>query len=420
MAADRRKVLSRWAWRALFAALVVAIGAWIVGQRFKPKPVIAAAVVRGKAVEAVYATGTVEAEDRVTVKAKQSGSIAEIFVKEGHVVKKGDLLARIDNPGVTFDLKRGQADLSAANAQVQRAPQIAALAAQARALEAERDIAKKNLARSTELFGSGALPQAELDAAKSRVDQVEAQIAAIGAQQEAVRIDLGSAAAQKAAVVDSLAARVADTEVRAPEDGVVLAKQCELGEVVSVNQPLFKVGDTSRLVLEVMVDEADVARVFDGTGKEPASVTAISLYAYGQQSFGGKVFDVLPDANRERKAFLVKIRFDAPPPGLRSGMSGEVNIIAREKEGALLAPGQCEESGSVWVVEGGRAKKRSVKIGIRDLLRVEVLEGLDEGAVVVIEGQAALTDGARVSVTMKPNDKFEPMPDVSQPKQSSL
>jgi HlyD family secretion protein len=403
----------------LVVALLAIVGL-VVAQRMKPKPIVGMAVVRGKAVEAVYATGTVEAEDRVTVKAKQSGSIAEIFVKEGRAVRKGDLLARIDNPGVTYDLKRGQADLSAANAQAQRAPQIAALGAQSRALEAERDIAKKNLARTNELFASGALPQAELDAARSRVDQIDAQIAAIKAQEEAVRIDLGSAAAQKAAVVDSLAARVADTEVRAPQDGVVLTKLCELGEVVQPNQPLFKVGDTSRLVLEVMVDEADVARVFDGTGKEPASRAAISLYAYGQQTFKGTVFDVLPDANRDRKAFLVKLRFDAAPPGLRSGMSGEVNIVTREHEGVLLAPSQAEDTGAVWVVEDGRAHKRNVKIGIRDLLRFEVAEGVSEGAVVVTEGQSSLAEGAKVSVTLKQADKLEPMPDLTQPKTQGL
>ena len=406
--------------RIVFVGVVLAIVGFVVSQRFKPKPVSAVSVVRGKAVEAVYATGTVETEDRVTVKAKQSGSIAEIFVREGRAVKKGDLLARIDNPGVTFDLKRGQADLSAANAQASRAPQIAALVAQSHALEAERDMAKKNLGRTTELLGSGAIPQAELDNARSRVDQIEAQIAAIRAQAEAVRIDLGSAAAQKAAVVDSLAARVSDTEVRAPADGVVLTKLCDVGEVVSPNQPLFKVGDTSRLILEVMVDEADVARVFDGTGKEPSSLTAISLYAYGQRSFRGKVFDVLPDANRDRKAFLVKLRFDEPPPGLRSGMSGEVNIVTREREGALLAPSQAEDAGSVWIVEGGRAHKKPVKIGIRDLLRLEVLDGLEEGVVVITEGQAALSEGARVSVTMKANDKLEPSPDASQPNKQSL
>lgn len=94
---------------------LVAVGG-IVAKKLAPLPVVATRVVRGTAVEAVYATGTVEAESRVFVRAKVGGSVAELLVKEGAVVKKGDLLARIDNPVVSYDLERGQAELVAASA----------------------------------------------------------------------------------------------------------------------------------------------------------------------------------------------------------------------------------------------------------------------------------------------------------------
>jgi RND family efflux transporter MFP subunit len=211
-------------------------------------------------------------------------------------------------------------------------------------------------------------------------------------------------------VVESLQARVADTEVRAPQDGVVLAKQVELGEVVAVNQPLFRVGDTARLVLEVMVDEADISRVRDG------SAAAISLYAYAKRTFGGSVFEIEPDANRERKAFLVKIRLDEPPEGLRSGMTAEVNVVVGRKEDVLLAPGESEADGHVWVVEGGRARRKPVSIGARDLLRFEITGGLAEGDVVVVDGQPKLTEGARVVTTVRRMDRLQAVPDPSQPK----
>src|SRR6185369_664233 len=95
------------------AVVILAGGGAVAARRLQPIPVVVTPVVRGKAIDAVYATGTVEADDRVNVKAKTNGSITEILVKEGAPVKKGDLLARIDNPVVAFDLKRGQADLSA-------------------------------------------------------------------------------------------------------------------------------------------------------------------------------------------------------------------------------------------------------------------------------------------------------------------
>lgn len=405
----------------VIAVIALGIGGAVAAKRLQPLPCAVTPVVRGKAVDAVYATGTVEADDRVHVKAKTSGSIAEILVKEGQAVKKGDLLARIDNPVVTFDLKRGQADLSAAAAQAGgNAPQIAALRAQADAIKADLATARADLGRTEALVKGGSIAEADLDRARARVTQLEGQLAANEAQQRALRIDLDANAQRQAAAVQSLASRVSDTEVRSPLDGVVLAKSIEIGEVVAINQTLFKVGDTRKLILEVSVDEADVARVHDGAGGKPASPAAVSLYAFPKEVFRGHVFDVLPDANRDRKAFLVKVRLDAPPAGLRSGMSAEVNIIAREEAGVLLAPSEAEADGSVWVVKGGRAHKQPVTIGIRDLLRVQVQSGLAEGDEVVVEGQDKLTEGARVKATLRPADKLKPVPDQSQPAQTSV
>jgi HlyD family secretion protein len=393
----------------------------IAAKRLQPLPAAVTPVVRGKAVDAVYATGTVEADDRVNVKAKASGSIAEILVKEGQAVKKGDLLARIDNPVVTFDLKRGQADLSAAAAQAgANAPQLAALRAQADAIRADLATARADLGRTEALVKSGSVAEADLDRAKARVTQLEGQLAANEAQQRALRIDLDANAQRQAAAVQSLASRVTDTEVRSPLDGVVLAKNVEIGEVVAINQTLFKVGDTRNLILEVSVDEADVARVRDGAGGTTPSAAAVSLYAFPKEVFKGKVFDVLPDANRDRKAFLVKVRLDKPPPSLRSGMSAEVNIIAREEDGVLLAPSEAEADGAVWVVKGGRAHKQPVTVGIRDLLRVQILSGLGEGDEVVVEGQDKIAEGARVATTLRPADKLKPLPDASQPNQNGI
>jgi HlyD family secretion protein len=402
---------------ALFVALVVAFAV----MRLRAVPVVATPVVRGKAVDAVYATGTVEAQDRVTVKAKSSGSIVELLVSAGSSVKRGDLLARVDNPIVSFDLKRGQADLSAANAQAgTSSPQVAALKAQADGLRAELTTARQDLARAESLAKSGSVTPAELDRQRSRVVQLDATLAANDAQQRALRIDLAANAARQAAAVQSLTSRVTDTEVRAPMDGVILSKAVEIGEVVAVNQPLFRVGDTRSLILEVSVDEADIGRVRDGSGGRPASAVAISLYAFPKDVFRGRVFEVMPDANRERKAFVTKVRFDDPPEGLRSGMSAEVNVIALEKDGALLAPSVAEDGGFVWLVQDGHAHRRAVQTGVRDLLRVELLSGVAEGDLVITEGRDRIEDGTRVIPTVKADDKRAPMPDRTQPGKAAL
>jgi HlyD family secretion protein len=402
------------------AVLLVAAVVFLL-NKLKPVPVTVSPVVRGKAIDAVYATGTVEAEDRVQVKAKSSGSVAEITVKEGAKVKKGDLLARIDNPAVSYDLKRGQADLSAAAAQSGAdAPQLLSLRGQWKAVQAELLSARQDLERIDQLAKSGSISAAEVDRGHARVAQLEGTLSANEAQQRSLRIDLSANTARQAVNVQSLASRVADTEVRAPLDGVVLAKSVELGEVVVINQPLFKVGDVTKLILEVSVDEADIGRVRDGRGGAVSSVVAVSLYAFPKQIYQGHVFEVLPDANRDRKAFLVKVALDSPPDGLRSGMSAEVNIVAGEHEGALLAGTESVTEDGVWLVRDGRAQKQPIKVGFRDLLRAEVLSGLAEGDLVVVSGQEKLTEGMRVATVVRVPDKFEPMPDRTQPGQTSI
>jgi HlyD family secretion protein len=407
--------------RLLVIALLVLVAVLISISRLKPVKVTVAPIVRGKAIDAVYATGTVEAEDRVQVKAKTGGSIAEMRVKKNAAIKKSDLLARIDNPAVSFDLKRGQADLSAATAHSGAdAPQLLSLKGQWKSTDAELGAARQELARIEKLAATGSISSAELDKGRARVAELEGALAANEAQQRALRIDLSANTQRQAANVQSLASRVADTEVRAPLDGVVLSKFVEVGEVVGINQPLFKVGDTRKLILEVSVDEADIGKVREPKAGSPPSSVAVSLYAFPKQIFGGHVFEVLPDANRDRKAFLVKVGLDAPPAGLRSGMSAEVNIIAGQHEGALLADTSAISEDAIWVVEDGRARRRPVTVGVRDLLRAEILVGVKEGELVVVAGHDALAEGARVSPTVKTPDKFESMPDVTQPGQTSL
>ena len=410
----RKSFLRRNLSRIFLVVLALGAAAFFVAGKLKPLPVVAMPVVRGQAIDAVYATGTVEAEDRVQVKAKTSGALAEVLVKEGDRVKKGDLLARIDNPQLSFELKRGKVDLNAASAQGgTTAPQLEALKAQALGIKADLDLAKQDLDRLDKLLASGAVSSSDTDRARARVAQLQATLSANESSQRALRIDLSANTARQAAQVKTLESRVADTDVRAPMDGVVLARSVEVGEVVSVNQTLFKVGDTAQLILEVSVDEADIARVKEPAEREAGSRVAVSLYAFPKTVFAGHVFEVLPDANRERKSFLAKVRLDQPPVGLRSGMSGEVNILIGVKDNALLAPSQAEAEGAVWLVEGSRARKQAVKVGIRDLLRVEILEGLPDDALVVIEGQDKLAEGARVAVTKKEPDRLAPVPEAN-------
>lgn len=389
----------------------VAAAGW---RASRPLPVVATPISRGHAVSAVYATGTVEAATRAQIKAKVTGTLQALRVREGQHVKQGDLIATIDSPTLDIDLRRGRSDLAAARAQSGRsAPQIEALRGQEQSLQAERQLAEREVTRLRTLVDSGSLPSSDLERAEAQLAALEGNLRTNRAQQRSLQIDLGAVERRRSAEVQALDSRASDAELRAPIDGVLLSRLVEPGELVSAGQALFTIGDTRELQLEVSVDEADIAKVSDGTQGRPASRAAVSLYAFPGEAFEGHVTEVLPDANRIRKSFLTKVRLTAPPAGLRSGMSAELNLIVEQREGVLLAPSSALSGTRVWVVREGRAQPQEVTTGLRDLLRVELISGVTEGELVVVEGAATLKAGARVSVTERPLPALEPVPDAA-------
>jgi HlyD family secretion protein len=391
----------KWRTRVVAATVVLVIGGMVAARWWRPVDVVVTPVVRGRVVDAVYATGTVEAERRVVVKARVAGPVTALAVSDGDAILAGQLLCRIDNPAAAFELKRSQFEATAAEAQAGKgAPQLASLRAKGDSLEAQLRAAEREAERSDGLVKKGAAVHADWERARDQVTQLTAQLDGLRAEERAQRIDLDANAGRAQATMRSLASKLSDADVRAPQEGVVLARFVEPGEVVAVNQPLFKVGDPKKLLLEVTIDEADVGRVHDGSDGQPASAVAASLHAFPGRAFGGHVIKVMPDADREKKSYLAKIRLDQAVAGLRSGMTAEVNILITEKSGALLVPADAIKDGQVWRIAAGHAERRKLTVGIHDLLRAEVLSGLGEGDSVVMGGQELLArDGMRVRAT---------------------
>jgi HlyD family secretion protein len=405
--------MNRTTWKragfALGIAVVIGAVAW---SKTKPRAAVAVPVERGRAVEAVYATGTVEAEERRIVKARAGGLLVELRVREGDAVKAGELLGRIDLPTAAAEVRQRRVEAGAARALAADAgPRLAALRAQEAALEAELAQAKADRDRALALAQSAAAPRTEAERLVSRVAQIEAQLAARRAEERALAIALRASTDRSAASLDAAQARLADSELRAPIDGVVLARLVEPGEVVGKDQPVLKIGDVRGLILEVLVDESDVARVSDGGDGRPPSPVVASLYAMPKRTLHGTVARVLPDAQRDKKAFLVKVRLADAPPGLRSGMSAEVNIVTQTREGVLVAPTEAlRADGTAWVLRDGRAVRVAVTRGIGDLLRTEVRSGLAAGDLVVVDGGDALVEGARVQAKISRADREAPVP----------
>lgn len=292
---------------------------------------------RGLAVEAVYATGTIEPVNWSRVGAVSPGRIAEILAIEGQRVRQGQVLARLDD--------------REARARVAE-------------LEARAAYWREEVGRARTLAEKGIKAKESEQRALSEYNQVVAAIAA--ARQ-----------------------RRADLQVTAPMDGLVLRRDGEPGEVVKTEDALFWVGEPRPLRVTADVDEEDIARV------QPGQRVLIKADAYPTIALTGTVDRITPKGDPVQKTFRVRVALPDDTP-LMIGMTAEINVITAEKKDALLVPAGALSDGALFVVKDGVAERRRVTLGIRGRDRVEIIGGLESGETVVASPPAGLKAGDKV------------------------
>jgi RND family efflux transporter MFP subunit len=328
----------------IVAALVLLLAGgafwWHFGQGLR---VAAAPAVRGTAVEIVYATGGVEPVRWAKVASLIRDRIVDICDCEGKSVAKGDVLARLDDREVQAQLKE---------------------------LKAREDFLRREMSRVSELIARGAATTQSFERASMDLQQVEAQIM--------VQFE-----------------KIKEYTILSPMNGVVLRRDGQIGEIAEVGQVLFRVGEPTPLQVVAEVNEEDIPRVALG------QTVLFRTDAFPGRRLEGKISDITPMGDVTAKTFRIKAALPADTP-LKPGMSVEANVVTREKPNALLIPADALQDNAVFVVDGGRVRKRVVTIGIRGTRAVEVLSGLKDGERVASPAATDLKDGARVRVTVAP------------------
>ncbi|MBL8699901.1 MAG: efflux RND transporter periplasmic adaptor subunit [Alphaproteobacteria bacterium] len=325
---------------ALAAAALGAAALWAT----RPVAVRAAVATRGPAVQAVYATGTVEPVLWAKVGPLATGRLAAILVRDGAEVEAGQPLARLDD-------REARARLAE--------------------LEAREKYWREELARQTQLAERGFASRDSRDRAQSEHLQLQASIAA-------------------------QLQRIADLTLVSPMQGIVLRQDGEAGETVESKTTLVWVGQPRPLRITADVDEEDIPRV------QPGQVALVKSDAFVGQVLRGTVAEITPKGDPVAKSYRVRIALPHDTP-LKIGMTTEVNIVVREVADALLVPaGALRGAGDarhVFVVDGEHARRRTVAVGIEGRALAEILGGLDAEARVVVDPPARLVDGARVRST---------------------
>ena len=357
-----------------------------------------ATVERGDVAKSVVATGRIEPISKVEIKSKANGIVKEIKVEVGDRVTVGQVLAELDKDNLAARLRESRAALAGAQANVT----AAGAEYEKNKVEAEGPdvpFARRNLDRAEKLFGDKLVSQQTLDDARGALElSVNRQQAAktqLGvAQARTAQARASEAAAQ--AGVERAEEELTNATIRAPIDGMVLARPIELGSPVSsilnlgANATLMMVlGDISKVYVRGNVDEADIGMV---RLNQPAR---IKVETFRDKQFDGKVTQISPMGTDKDNviSFEVKVSIDNSSGELLANMTTNAEIILEEHKQTLVVPEAAiiydtkrNASVDVYVPRAkNQRERRPIKIGVSNGTKTQVLSGLGEGQKVVLQ-----------------------------------
>lgn len=375
-----------WIWRLLKAAAVLAAVVGVVyWLKFTPLPVIEHRILRGPIVAEVMGTGTLEARVQATISPKISGRIGEVLVDQGDRVSAGELLVRLDDQELRQQVAIAQANLEATQAGIER------LQADKRRASAVLEQSQKTHDRVQSLIERKAASQDDLDKA------IEAlSIAVAGVSQTEAAITEGQkeqVAAQR--TLEYHQARLNDTEIRAPFDGLVVKRSREAGDVVVPGSSMLTLISTDELWIRAWVDETEMARLQAGQSAR------VVFRSEPDRSYRGTVIRLGREADRETREFIVDVRVLELPTNWAVGQRAEAFIEVARKDDVVLLPAELvvnrDGEAGVFLDDKGVAAWRPLTFGLRNRAVVEVPEGLQAGDM-VIQPRESLSDGRRVRV----------------------
>ncbi len=318
----------------------------------------------------ISANGYVVARTKASVSSKILGRLTWIGATEGSRVKKGQVIARLESGDYRAAAMAARANVASFEAQLVQS--------------------KRDLQRTQALRRDNLVSDADLEAAQTKVDVLTAQRNAARAEAQLADVNLEN------------------TNVRAPFAGTVLRKDAEVGEIVAPSSAgggltrtaIVTMADLQTLEVEVDVNEAYIAQVHNG------QVARITLDAYPDTSFSGRVRQVVPTADRQKATVLVKVSILDRDPRILPEMGAKVvfetggqpvTVAPRRVLAPEAAVVQTSDGAWVWVVRDGRARREKVDVGGTRNGRVEIRKGLSGGESLVLQPPAGLADGARVA-----------------------
>ena len=385
-----------WWAKLIFVALVIA-GAWWVKQHYFTKPPLppyrVAKVERGDIADLVEASGPINPVNTTQVGALVSGEILKIYVDYNSEVKKGDLMAVIDQTQILASLEEARASLSSAKESLSSAKKA-------------YELAKRNYDRYQVLYNKNYVSKVDLEGYE--LSYVNAKSSLNAAQANVVRAQSN---------VDTAEKNLSNTKIVSPIDGVVLTRKVSEGQTITAGfstPELFVVAqDLTKMQIEAKVSEADIVKI------QPGQKATFTLDGYVGEKFSGTVRQVRTNyvdtssstSSSNSTSYTVIVDVDNQDLRLKPGMTATMTIYTQDKKGVLLVPNealrftpsinkQTYENTGVWkVVRGQEPKRVDVSIGIIATKKTEITAGdLQEGDRIII-GENNLKSSGMVGMT---------------------
>ncbi len=397
------------------AAVLLAAGAIGCGTSEKePTPVVSVqveAVQKGPIEQIVSAEGVVFPKEQAVITPKITSTIKKFLVQRGSRVRKGQLLAILENSDLSAAAVQSKGEFEQAEAgyttttaaslpqEIQKAELDAAAA------KAAFDAQQRVYDSRKELFDQGAIPRRDLDAAQVALAQARSQsevaqrqladLRRVG-EQQTLKSAQGQLSAAKGKYLGA-AAQLSYSEIRSPIDGYVTDRPLYEGELATANQPLLTVMDTSTLVVKSHIAQSDAAQLKVGNSAQ--------IFVSGAEAaIPAKVTLVSPALDPGSTTIEVWVQSLKSSPALKPGMTAQIAATARSAKDALTVPASAvfkNEEGAEYIVLAGTDNKAAVKIvqvGIRGKERVQINSGVNAGDKVIVSGGYALPDKTQIKV----------------------
>jgi len=372
----------------IWPIVLIAIGIVVKMTVLAPQPVKVVRVEKRDLTAQVYGNGTVEAKVVVGVSSKITGRIVELYADQGDRVKRGQLLAKLENDDFRHQEQQSEAGLtrSAANLGVEQAnlqkARVSLVLAEKNA-QRFKTLADKNLISKLEAEQYDTACQV----AREELTRCQSALDAARMEQLANRAGVGFARS-----------KVADTLIYAPQDGVIITRDLEKGATVTPGMSVFTLADPETVWVKANVDESQLKGV--AIGKK----AVITLRSSANEPYQGQVARLGHQSDRVTEELEVDVAFTPPLKNFRLGEQSDVYIVTGIKKAAPSLPAAAivakDKKRGVWVVANGRLAFKPVTVGIEDRRNfTEIVAGLDGSeriAVAPPPEMAKFKDGMKV------------------------